>query len=336
LDKKEIKRNMKKAIRLFLLFVLAQPCMHAIAQNERPVFTLKLRNGDAITGVADISSIALKTSYGDLAFPIKEVSAITLGINTFGVDKTQVMDYLNTIQNGALNDAAIAFDRVIRMEIGAIPYVKEYMESPAYKKKEGSDVSVELAYDVMLSRHNLTKAFRTKDVLQTNGATAIEGSYEFESLALETDYGRISVNRSKISSISVIFKEVNNANTGNFKLYANQNIAGNTNGGWANTGILVRKDQSIRMTASGQVNIASLSNNAYTPDGGVNGTPGPKSGEPSYGCLVYKIGEAGQMMKAGDNYSGKANGTGIIYVSIFESVFNAANTGSYAVKVTVN
>jgi hypothetical protein len=326
---------MKKISRL-LLFLLIAASTVASAQNEHPLFTVKMRNGDIITGIVDINSIAFKTPYGDLAFPIKEVAGITLGINTFGVDKTQVMDYLNTIQNGSLSDASVAFDKLIKMEIGAIPYVKEFMESSAYKKKEGSDISVELAYDVMLSGHNLTKAFRTKDVLQTNGATSIEGSYEFESLALETDYGSISVNRSKISFISVIFKEVNNANTGNFKLFANQNIAGNTNGGWANTGILVRRDQSIKIIASGQVNIASLSNNTYTPDGGVNGTPGPKSSEPSYGCLVYKIGENGPMMKAGDNFLGKANATGIIYISIFESVFNAANTGSYAVKISVN
>ena len=327
---------MKKLIRLFLLLAFIQVTTMAVAQNERPVFTLKLRNGDIITGVVDISSITFKTTYGDLAFPIREVAGVTLGVNTFGVDKTLVMEYLNTIQNGSLTDASISFDKLIKMEIGAIPYIKEFMESPAYKKKEGSDISVELAYDVMLSRHNISKTFRVKDVLQTTGATSIEGSYEFESLTLETDYGRISVNRAKIGSISVIFKEVNNVGTGNFKLNANQNIVGNNNGGWANTGILVRRDQAIKIIASGQVNIASLSNNAYTPDGGVNGTPGPKSAEPTYGCLVFKIGENGPMMKAGDNYQGKSNATGIIYISIFESVYNAANTGTYTVKVAVN
>ncbi len=327
---------MKKLIRLFLLLAFIQVTTMAVAQNERPVFTLKLRNGDIITGVVDISSITFKTTYGDLAFPIREVAGVTLGVNTFGVDKTLVMEYLNTIQNGSLTDASISFDKLIKMEIGAIPYIKEFMESPAYKKKEGSDISVELAYDVMLSRHNISKTFRVKDVLQNTGATSIEGSYEFESLTLETDYGRISVNRAKIGSISVIFKEVNNVGTGNFKLNANQNIVGNNNGGWANTGILVRRDQAIKIIASGQVNIASLSNNAYTPDGGVNGTPGPKSAEPTYGCLVFKIGENGPMMKAGDNYQGKSNATGIIYISIFESVYNAANTGTYTVKVAVN
>jgi len=327
---------MRKIIRLFLLLVFLQAFVAAFAQTERPVFTLKMRNGDVITGVVDISSITFKTSYGDLAFPIKDVANITLGINTFGVDKGQVMADLDIIQNATLNEAAAVFDKLIKMEVGVIPYIKEYMESPAYKKKETSDFSVELAYEVMLSRYNLTKAFKTKDILQTTGSTSIEGSYEFESLTLETDYGRISVNRSKISSISVLFKDINNAGTGNFKLFANQHIAGNANGGWANTGILVRRDQVIKIIASGQVNIASLSNNAYTPDGGVNGTPGPKSMEPSYGCLVFKIGENGPMMKAGDNYLGKSNATGIIYISIFESVFNAANTGTYAVKVSVN
>ena len=327
---------MRKIIRLFLLLVFIQLSVGAFAQNEHPVFTVKLRNGDVITGVVDVRSIAFKTSYGDLAFPIKDVSNITLGINSFGVDKSQIMHELDIIQNGSLNEASAVFDKLIKKEVGVVPCIREFMESPAYRKKETGDFTVELAYEVMLSRYNLTKAFKTKDVLQTTGATSIEGTYEFESLTLETDYGRISVNRSKISSISVLFKEVGNVGSGNFNLYANQNIAGNANGGWANTGILVRKDQSIKIIASGQVNIASLSNNVYTPDGGVNGTPGPKSMEPSYGCLVFKIGENGPMMKAGDNYFGKSNATGIIYVSIFESVFNAANTGTYSVKVSVN
>lgn len=306
------------------------------AQNERALLTLKMRNGDIITGITDISSISFKTSYGDLAFPIKDVSMITLGVNTYGVDRGLVHDLLDNIQNGSLNEASGAFDRIIKMEVGVLPFIKEYMESPAYKKRDGSDVSVELVYDVMLSRNNLTKSFRIKDVLQTNGSTAIEGNYDFESLSLETDYGRLSVNRAKINSISVSFKDVNNAGAGNFKLNANQHIAGNTNGGWVNTGILVRKDQTIKIIASGVVNIASLSNNAYTPDGGVNGTPGPKSAEPSYGCLVYKVGEGGAVMKAGDNLSTHAANTGIIYLSIYESVYNSANTGSYTVKVSVN
>ncbi|MBS1595333.1 MAG: hypothetical protein JST90_13535 [Bacteroidetes bacterium] len=327
---------MNKAIKWFLTFAVALSGLSAMAQNERTFFTVKMRNGDVITGMTEISSISFKTAYGDLAMPIRDVSAITLGINTTGVDKNQVRDLLDKVQNGALNEASSAFDRLLKMEVGIVPVVKEYLSSATYKKRENSDFSVDLLYDVLLSRYNLPKNFHTKDLLQTTGASVIEGHYDFESIGLETDYGSISVNRAKIVSITVSFKDVNNPGSGTYKLNANQNIVGNSNGGWLNTGILIRKDQSVQILASGVVNIASLSNNAYTPDGGVNGTPGPKSNEPSYGCLVFKIGESGQVVKAGDTFVGKAMNTGILYLSIFESVYNAANTGTYTVKVTAN
>ena len=327
---------MRKAFRLFVFFAAMLSGFCAAAQNERALFTLKMRNGDVITGITDISSISFKTAYGDLALPLKDISNITLGVNTYGIDRNQVRELLDQIQNGSLNESSAAFDRVIKMEVGAVPVIKDYMASSTYKKREGSDISIDLLYDVMLSRYNLNKNFHTKDLVQTTGATAIEGSYDFESVSLETDYGHISVNRSKITSIGVSFKDVDNAGSGNYKVNANQHIVGNANGGWLNTGILIRKDQSLKILASGVVNIASLSNNAYTPDGGVNGTPGPKSNEPSYGSLVYKIGESGTMYKAGDTFVGKATATGIVYVSIFESVYNAANTGTFTVKVSAN
>ena len=322
--------------RIFGSLVLLVFATGVFAQSERSLLTLRLKNGDIITGITDISSISFKTSYGDMALPIPDVATITLGVNTFGVDKKHVQELMEKIETAPLNEASEAFDKLTKMEAGALPTIREHIEMPSYHKKDGSELTTDLAYEVLLSKHNLSRAFKIKDVLQTTGASSIEGSYEFESLSLETDYGRLSVSRSKIASVAVSFKDINNANTGNFKLNANQHIAGNTNGGWVNTGILVKKDQVIKITATGQVNIASLSNNNYTPDGGVNGSPGPKANEPSYGTVVFKIGEIGMVMKGGDNFTGRAAATGIIYISIFESVFNAANTGSYAVKVSVN
>lgn len=317
---------------LLTLFLFSQVTI--FAQQERPVLTLKMNNGDVISGITDLSTISLKTAYGDLAFPIKEVSQITLGVSTAGVDKKEVFDQADRVQNYTLSEAAIAFDKLIKMEAGAVPLLREYIESPNYKKREG-DLSVDLAYEVMLSRNHLKRNFSTKDLLQTTGATAIEGSYNFEALTLESDYGKISVARSKIQSIQISFKELNSVNSGNYKLEANRYISGNTNEGWLNTGILVHQGQTIKITANGEVHLASISNNAYTADGGVNGSPGAKGSELAYGSVVFRVGESGMVMKAGDTYIGKAAATGIIYLSIFESVYNAANTGFYNTKVSV-
>jgi len=52
--------------------------------------------------------------------------------------------------------------------------------------------------------------------------------------------------------------------------------------------------------------------------------------------VVYKVGENGTMMKAGANYNGTVSKTGLLYISIYETVFNESNTGFYTVKVKAN
>lgn len=56
---------------------------------------------------------------------------------------------------------------------------------------------------------------------------------------------------------------------------------------------------------------------------------------PTYGQVVYKIGETGEALKAGKKSTIKVNNSGMLYLSIYETVFNVANKGSYNVKVKV-
>ena len=100
------------------------------------------------------------------------------------------------------------------------------------------------------------------------------------------------------------------------------------------------------MAATGEVTLASLSNAVYKPDGSTKAsgatdyTGGDYEGASTYatyGMLVYKIGENSyDNLKAGAKYTGTAKTNGMLYLSIYETVFNANNKGSYNVKVTVN
>ena len=56
---------------------------------------------------------------------------------------------------------------------------------------------------------------------------------------------------------------------------------------------------------------------------------------PSYGNLVYKIGDTGTTTKAGSKFSGVAETSGMLYLSIYETVYNASNSGYYSVKVVL-
>lgn len=57
------------------------------------------------------------------------------------------------------------------------------------------------------------------------------------------------------------------------------------------------------------------------------------STDPAYGNVVFKIGENGISTKAGAKFNDKVNESGMLYLSIYETVFNASNTGYYIVKL---
>ncbi|MGZ6523377.1 MAG: hypothetical protein ACXVDT_16200, partial [Bacteroidia bacterium] len=105
--------------------------------------------------------------------------------------------------------------------------------------------------------------------------------------------------------------------------------------------------QKISITASGEITFASLSGSKYKPDGTIAGSAaattssyegdyGSGSAYPTYGNVVYKIGDTStQILKAGAKFSGSAQSSGMLYISIYETVYNASNSGSYTVKISL-
>ena len=53
-----------------------------------------------------------------------------------------------------------------------------------------------------------------------------------------------------------------------------------------------------------------------------------------YGSVIYKIGEFGDIKQAGSKFDSTAEAEGVIYISIYETVYDKGNSGSYTVKVT--
>lgn len=123
--------------------------------------------------------------------------------------------------------------------------------------------------------------------------------------------------------------------------------------GWLKTGILLRAGQHFSMRTKGEVVLASLSGSIYRPDGSYKAVNtdswvkpfSPKEeaytdtiyDAPLYGQLVFRIGEnSTKVVKAGVNYSGIAKTSGMLYLCIYESVFNSANTGKYITKITID
>ena len=322
--------------RLLCFFVLISN-MFVYGQTEEIQLSLHLKNDDILTGTSELRTIIYKTDFGTLTFPIDEINSIEIGLKDSRFDKGNLLNLLGKIESGAAKEKEQAFDEIIKMDEGAIPFIKAFLASSTGEATPSTnDISVQTLYEVMLAKYKISRNYSLNDILTYKDEFRVEGSYEFSSLFLDTDYGRIKIERNDIARIDVKIVSQGMSNNNTFKLFANQHISGNKEEGWLNTGILVKKGDKLSINAKGQVILASLSGNTYTPDGGVNGTLGAESNKPSYGQVVFKISQGGVESKAGDNLNSYATQTGILFIAIYESVYNSANSGYYTVKVKVN
>lgn len=175
------------------------------------------------------------------------------------------------------------------------------------------------------------------DVIEINNNYSIGGQSNIKTVDVITAFGNLSIPADRIERMDLY---TISGGQSTFKLLASKHISSNVSGGWLNTGLMIKKGKAFSIVSSGQVVLASLSGAKYSPDGSTPGATVPNTGQagtdtayPNYGSVVYKIGENGPMLKAGNKFSGTASSTGTLYLSIYEAVYNPGNTGTYIVKV---
>jgi hypothetical protein len=319
----------------------------AFAQSDVEL-KLTLRDGNVMSGTSKIVSVSLITDFGKLEIPIKNVTALDLGISTDKTTSDKVSGLIKQLSNSNEQMRKSAYDELVKMDIKAIPAINNILYSSTYESEPTTytDYTADAALLELQSKYNVTDGFSSKDVISIDYEYSMGGKYDFAKIDLKTEYGTLSIPKEKIKHIDVMFTGDAGDSDLTFKLLATKHISSNTNGGWFKTGIMVKAGQKLTITASGEVTFASLSGSKYKPDGSIVGsatTTESYEGDynygstyPTYGNVVYKIGETStQVLKAGAKFSGTVQASGMLYISIYETVYNAANTGSYTVKISL-
>lgn len=328
---------MKKVLLFLSIFGIS---LITYSQNKTE-FTLSLKDGNVVTGTTKITKVSLVTDYGKLEIPIKNVTTIELGIHADYSQKSKISNLIKQLSNSNTEMRESAYKSITELSVSAIPVVEEIMFSSEYNPGEFSDYSLSNALNELKVAHNVTDNYKNKDVVFVDYEFSMGGKYSFSSIELKTEYGTLTIPREKIVKIDVMFFDASDGGMKTFKLFATTHISGNNNGGWLKTGIMVKTGQNMNIIATGEVTFASLSGNKYKPDGSYKGSTSDKftpnasnSTYPAYGNAIFKIGESGKSISAGA-YNGKAEATGMLYLSIYETVYNASNTGFYIVKLKV-
>jgi len=325
---------MKKAL---ILWVIILTALTIHAQNEKIELKLSLRDGNVITGSSSsIKNVLLVTDFGKLEIPIKNISSIEFGITPDITNKTKVENLVKQMADPTEEKRQAAYDELIKMSVNTISVLNDYIYGENYQSSEYTDYSPEAALNEMKSNYGVDESYNDKDIITIDYEYIIGGLYSIKSISLKTEFGELNIPKEKIKNVEVSYYDESNGDK-SFKLIASKHISGNEEGGWLNTGIKVKAGQKINITAYGEITLESLSGNKYTPDG--NTTSDYESDYentyPTYGNVVYRIGEEGEPVKAGSKYNGTAKMSGNIYLSIYETVYNSSNTGFYNVKVSV-
>jgi len=316
------------------------------AQNDVEL-KLTLRDGNVVSGTSKIASVSLTTAYGKLEVPIKNVTALDLGIVSDKATTDKVGNLIKQLSNSNEQMRKTAYDELVKMDIKAIPAISDFIYSSKYEPSTYTDFTADAAIGELQSKFNVLDNISDKDVVSIDYEYSMGGIYEFAKIDLKTEYGTLSIPKEKIKHIDVMYTGDSGSGDMTFKLLATKHISSNTSGGFLKTGIMLKQGQKFSITASGEVTFASLSGSKYKPDGSIAGTTtapiadyegdyGSGSTYPAYGNVVYKIGETStQVLKAGAKFNGVAATSGMLYISIYETVYNASNTGSYTVKISL-
>jgi hypothetical protein len=318
----------------------------AVAQKQVEV-TLKLRDGSNVTGTTSLADINLTTDYGKLTIPTKNINSIKVGIPTDKAVQDKAKSFLSQLNNSNDELKKGAYDELVKLGIKAIPAVYDFIADPKNNIEYSGEFTPDNALNELKANANVSDYTDGKDIIEIDGMYTIGGNYEFAKLDVKTEYGNLSIPKEKIDNIDVMFINSDGSNEQSFKLVASKNISANTNGGWLKTGIMLKSGQRFSIQATGEVvyqvylikNTSQMAATNHLLAKNIQQLTDEYSSSttyPSYGNVVYKIGETNNTaLKAGAKFSGSATTSGMLYIAIYETVYNAANTGSYNVKISL-
>lgn len=299
-----------------------------------------LRNENIISGESNIDKFDFTTSYGNLVVPITDVTKIEFGLIANEEVKQKVDALVDFIQTATEKEKKRAYESLVNAEISAIAILEAYKENDL-ELSEGGDLSIQSAYDELRSRHDITD-FITEDIITIKNEFNFPGVVALNELVLNTEFGILTIPRNKIKNIEIEWERLGEKTTTKFVLDASKNIPINPAGGWLKTGIKLKKNQPLNIVAKGEIVLASLSNQPHKPNGSylpvgsswIGGNDDPNAA-PIFGNVIYKIGNDSVYYKVGSKLQSKAYGSGYLYLSIFETVFNTENNGEYQITVKV-
>ncbi len=281
------------------------------------VHRVTLKSGTVLVGQLAPAEWTIKTNFGQLRVPVKQVKRVIFGRAADPeLQKTVALwiDELGATASSRRKRAIANLEREGPFAIAAIEAAAKKHTDPAVKS-----ACAELADSLSIEDDDRV---HDSDLIVTTAFT-FQGQLEPQSFQVRVkELGVLNVKRSDIRTIS----EVAHVNAVKFKLTAQHSARYQ----WFDTKRKFKSGQKLRIEATGTIVFPTWGNNSFVPDG--NRNLGSFGNHPN-GTLVGRFGN-GTWFRIGSSFTGKANGTGTLQLAVVSSLGNnMQHTGEYVITL---
>jgi hypothetical protein len=293
------------------------------AAAQGPVADLTMGDGSTVRVTVVSEAVELETKYGKLNIPAADVRRIEFAYRAPEETAKKVAAAIKQLGSVEFERREAAGKELRAIGLHAYPALEEAAKSPdAEVSKRAKELLEEISQKVPAE----DLSFPKKDRVVTAEFT-VSGRLTSPTLRAKTSYfGEADL---KLVDLRVFQA----AGAGDErKLTVDAAKYGSAPNQWMETSFTLERGESVRVTASGTVDLWPAEPGQYmsTPKGAGNVRPPAFSG----GSLVGKVGENGSPFLIGEKYEGKAAAPGKLYLHITPSHWNCPSTGSYEVKVS--
>jgi hypothetical protein len=291
-------------------------------------------NGSTVLMTLLQERIEVLTPYGKLSVPPQDIRRIEFGVHPTEEVELRIIKALEALSSRAYRQRELAVKELVTL--GPQAYLA--LKRAATTTKDGEAAKrIEIALNRIAQKFP-ARMLRVKedDVIHTV-KFIIVGRVINPGLRARAEYfGDLNVRPGELLTLRSL------RGSGEAELTVDAGLYGSAPNQWLDTGVQVEAHLSLRVVASGQVDLWPQQAGQYmaNPDGmpgavpaGARGRTGPSA--TAGGTLLGRIGEAGTPFVLGERYARVPHQDGKLYLHIVPSPWNCPSTGSFRVQVSV-
>lgn len=307
----------RTALALAALVLLATAAEEEEAPAAGQKHAIQLRGGTLLVGDLEPAELLVATAFGELTVPVTDLRRVRFGRKSDPERYQGVLTLIEDLGSASRERRLQASASLKQMGLFAAPELKASAES--HTDPEVRRICQELFEALEVSEEEFLPE---EDVIETSGFT-MRGSVVQKAFKVTVaELGAVDVRRKDVIEIRVQQPK----RTKKLAIDGQHTLAQ----GWLDTGIEIKKDQTLRVFAEGSIQFPNWGGQSFTPDG--NLSMGNLNGI-AVGTLVGRIGNGGQVFAIGRSYIGMPEGKGTLQLCVMVNAGRQPSTGEFTVRL---